>query len=139
MPTNPLQAVIAIGGKLQASLPQSVRLANIQLMSLQRTTMKVNAEMTHLGRRWAAGLLGLAGVAGIAEVIREGVALSKEEAGTQAALNNLIANQNRLRGISAQQSKEQVEALERQAKVLQEQSGIYSGTLLKGRSVPSSI
>jgi hypothetical protein len=94
--------------------------------------MRVNESMTAMGRRALTGLLGLAGVAGVTEVAKHGPELAKEEAGVRAALNNLIANQNKLRGISLQQSREQVELLERQARTLQGQSGIYSGVLLKG-------
>ena len=68
----------------------------------------------------------------MAEVARRGVELAKEEAGVTAALNNLIANQNRLRRVGLVQSKEQVELLERQPRVLQGQTGVYSGLLLKG-------
>jgi hypothetical protein len=132
MPANPLQTTIAIGGKLQASLPAAVRQANLQLMALNRSVMQVNASMTSMSKRWVTGLLGLAGITGIAAVVKEGISLAKEEAGTRAALNNLITNQNKLRGIGLEQSKEQVEMLERQAKALQEQSGIYSGVILKG-------
>ena len=132
MPANLLQTTIAIGGKLQASLPAAVRQANLQLMALNRSVMQVNASMTSMSKRWVTGLLGLAGITGIAAVVKEGISLAKEEAGTRAALNNLITNQNKLRGIGLEQSKEQVEMLERQAKALQEQSGIYSGVILKG-------
>ena len=129
---NPLQTTIAIGGKLQASLPQAVRQANLQLMQLNRSVARVNESMTHMGRRMVTGLLGLAGIGGIAEVARHSVELAKEEAGVRAALNNLIANQNKLRGIGLEQSKQRVELLERQARRLQGQTGIYSGLLLKG-------
>jgi len=38
---NPLQATIAIGGKLQSSLPQAIRAANLQLLNLNRGVMRV--------------------------------------------------------------------------------------------------
>jgi hypothetical protein len=129
---NPLAVTIAVGGKLQASLPATVRAANMQLLALNRSVIRINESMTAMGRRAVTGVLGLAGITGIVEVMKEGLNLAKEEAGVRAALNNLIANQNKLRGIGVQQSREQVEMLERQAKALQEQTGIYSGVLLKG-------
>ena len=135
MPANPLQTIIAIGGKLQASLPQAVRAANLQLMSLNRTAMQVNSQMAHMGKRMVTGLLGIAGITGVVEVARHSVELAKEEVNVRAALNNLIANQNRLRGVGVQQSKQQVDLLERQARALQEQTGVWSGVLLKAMSI----
>ena len=132
MPANPLSTTIAIGGKLQASLPAAVRAANLQLLQLNRSVTKVNESFLHLGRHAITGLLGLAGIGAVVEVARESVELAKEEAGVRAALSNLIMNQNKLRGVGVQQSREQVELLERQARALQHQTGIYSGVILKG-------
>jgi hypothetical protein len=113
-------------------MPQAVKLANLQLLSLNRSVMRVNENMTLMGRRMVTGLLGLAGLTGTVALAKQSLDVAKEEGATRAALNNLIMNANRLRGIGLEQSKQQVEMLERQAKVLQESSGIYSGIILKG-------
>jgi hypothetical protein len=102
---NPLQTTIAIGGRLQASLPQAILAANLQLLNLNRGVMRVSESMTLMGRRAVTGLLGLAGIAGITEVAKHGLELAKEEAGVRAALNNLVANQKKLRGISLPRSR----------------------------------
>jgi hypothetical protein len=44
MATN-LQTTIAIAGKLNASLPASVKAANLQLMSIAKTSQRVSATM----------------------------------------------------------------------------------------------
>ena len=62
---NPLAVTIAVGGKLQASLPATVRAANMQLLALNRSVIRINESMTAMGRRAVTGVLGLAGITGI--------------------------------------------------------------------------
>ena len=129
---QPLQTMIAIGGKLQSSLGQSIKAANLQLQSLNATAMRVNASMASIGRRLATGVLSAAGIYGVVQVMRESVNLARQEEDVRIALTNLIANQNRLRGISVEQSQAQVALLEKQSTILEAQSGIYHTTILHG-------
>ena len=58
---SPLQTTIAIGGKLLSSLPPSVRAANMQLLALKQTTIRVNQNMASMGNRLATGEPGVRG------------------------------------------------------------------------------
>ena len=104
----------------------------MQLVSLQQSAVKANASLVGLGK----GLLGFSAsflaFEGIKGFLKESIALSKEEAGTHAALLAIITNQNKLRGIGVGQSVKEVEQIERQAKALQEMSGIYKGVFMHG-------
>ena len=126
-----IATMLSIGGKLLPSFGGAINTSKLGLMSLQAQAVKTNTALTGIGR----GLLGFAGsflaFESIKSFLNESIKLSKEEAGTTAALTALITNQNRLKGVGVEQSKRQVEQIERQAKALQEMSGIYKGIFLK--------
>ena len=51
------------------------------------------------------------------------------------ALSEMLTHQNALRGIGIQQSRLQVEAIERQAKMLESQTGVWRDTFTRGAAI----
>jgi hypothetical protein len=137
MATTAIATNITIGGHLLSSFGGAIRNSKLGLMSLQSTAIKVNSSITGIGK----GLLGLGGsflaFEGIKSFLMESVKLSKEAGATTAALTAIVTNQNKLRGIGAEQSKAQVEAIERQSKALMEQTGIYKEIFTHGAATLS--
>jgi hypothetical protein len=150
MAIQPIQSQINIGGRLLSTMPAAVKGAQLQLLALRSSAIRANSTLMGLGK----GLLGFGAsflaFEGVKSFIKESIDLAKEEKGVHAALLLTITNQNKARGMGAEQAKalgkEQVEAIERTSKALQEQSGfskeifnVYAKTLNMYRLTPKAI
>ena len=114
-----------IGGVLNASLARSVRNANLQLLSIQKTSLRVSESIRNMGRGILTGLGAGLAIEGMSGFFAESIKLGKQEQLVMVALGDQIAHTNALRGIGLGVSRQQTKAIEEQAKALQEQTATY--------------
>jgi hypothetical protein len=119
-----ISTAISIGGQLQGSFGSMIRQSKLGLLSLQTQAVKTNAILTGIGKTMLGFAGGFLAFEGIKNFLSESIKLSKEEGATEGALLATLIAQNRARGLAPGFAKEQLEAIKRTSKALQEQSGI---------------
>lgn len=143
MPINAINIAIALTGAVSASLPRSINttISNLQRLQNQARRTAMTFAGLNLGR-FGGGLLGLgaagggyAAFASFRNMMEESVRLAKEQENVTALLTVQLREQARLRHQDLGIADAQLGAIQKQARALQEQTGIYQNVYLKGAAI----